>query len=60
MVDLSKLESEQVELKVENEYRRLKKNAYQREYYRKLAAKNKELKRMLSKAEDGELAASGA
>ena len=92
MVDLSKLESEQVELKFENEYRRLKKreydrkaaakkkelkrmlidanqeqeykrlkkNAYQREYYRKLAAKNKELKRMLSKAEDGELAASGA
>ena len=47
MVDLSKLESEQVELKVENEYRRLKKNAYQRELYRKAAAKKKELKRML-------------
>ena len=44
----------------EQEYKRLKKNAAQREYNRKLAAKNKELKRMLSKAEDGELAASGA
>ena len=46
MVDLSKLESEQVELKFENEYRRLKK----REYARKAAAKKKELKRMLTNA----------
>ena len=46
MVDLSKLESEQVELKFENEYRRLKK----REYDRKAAAKKKELKRMLTNA----------
>ena len=44
MVDLSKLESEQVELKVENEYRRLKKNAYQREYYSKTVDENKRLK----------------
>jgi len=33
-----------------NEYRRLKKNAYQREYDRKAAAKKKELKGMLTNA----------
>ena len=48
MVDLSKLESELAERKVE--IRRLKQRGYERKYKAKLKAKNQKLKRMLTNA----------
>jgi len=48
MVDLSKLESELAERKVE--IRRLKQRGYDRKYKAKLKAKNQKLKRMLTNA----------
>ena len=48
MVDLSKLESELAERKVE--IRRLKQRGYERKYKAKVKAKNQKLKRMLTNA----------